>query len=424
MKQSLQIVLVVVILVATVGGVAFVRNWVSTPDPNQHPDPAGVAVYFPMTVYEDTREIEIHGVGHQDFRFQNSNDVTVEICLDKKGCKCSKVEALVLSEDEQKSLDGMSPTAVQQLLDNSKAWQPLEDDGTEAGLKMVTVPAQAAGFVRLKWEAKQIGPERLWAGIWARAVGQPKTRGPEKRLEVPIVVVHPIQINTNKLDILDIRAGQSQSVDFYCYSTTRPGFKIKSVKEKSDDPCFVCTVTQLQGDEGTKAAEVLQQPATRLVCLYRLRLTVHERSPDEKSQLDLGPYQREVVLLSDEADQPELSVGVNGTVRGDVTVGTEESQDRVLLKTFPSNKGKEVTIPVETAGGLKPKKWTVHPDYIKAELTPRGDSGNRWSLKVTVPPHVLRGRVPDDAAVVIEFDTDRRLRIPIVGRATVPLDSR
>jgi hypothetical protein len=424
MKQSIQLLLAIVVLIATIGGVAFVRNWVITPDPGRPTEAGGgIELVFPVTVVEDTREVEVKSHGRQDFRFQNPHDEPVELGLNSKGCKCAKVQALVLSEEEESKLNAMEPAQVQQFLDTADRWQSIEDP--EGAGRLAAIPARRGGFVRLEWEAEQLGPERLWATVWARAQGQPKSRGPDTRLEVPLTVVAPVRLSTTKLDLPEVKAGQPQTAEFLCYSTTRPELKVTAVTEKTNDPCFVCSAKRLEGDEFQQAAKTLEQVTSKLVSVYRITVAVHQQAPDGTAQLEFGPFQRELVLRTEEKDFPELGIDVNGTVRGDITVGTEEYPDRIIFKTFPFNEKKTVSTPLETArAGTKLELVSVKPDYVQVELKPRDGGGTRWDLTTTVPARRLLGRFPDDSAVILRTEDDRRLRIPIVGRATQALNAR
>jgi hypothetical protein len=333
------------------------------------------------------------------------------------------VQALVLNPDEETKINGLTPAELREFLDRSDRWLSLEDDGA-GGAKLASVPPKRTGFVRLKWEAKQVGPERLKASVWARLENKPKTRGPDTVLELPLVVVSPVRLSAMKLEVPELRAGQTHSADLLCYSTTRPQFKVISAKEKSDDPCFTCEVSRLDDAEIKKVAESLKEAPEQLLCVYRIRVHVHERAPDGKKQLDLGPFQREIIVATDQDDLVEHPIAIEGKVRGDILVGTSEFPDLIVFKTFPRSKGTEAQVPVETLPGMKLEMESVTPDYIQVQLVPRDGGGHRWNLKLTVPPNRALGRMPETSAVILKTDNDRRLRIPIQGRATEALGSR
>jgi hypothetical protein len=446
MKQS-QAVVLVGILILTVGGLAFVRNWIFTaPRPDTAPERQEWELAFPLTQVEDVTEFELRGKGYHDFRFSNPNDRPLELGLNGKNCKCSQVEALVLNDQEQGRIDRLAtsggaaqaaeasggmllslvPGAVleqeaRRVLDPAERWTVLEDGGA----KVVPVPPHAAGYVRLRWEARRLGPERLAASVWAQAPGQPKTRGSETSLQLPLVIVAPVRVHPEEIKLPDLRPNQTFDAEFLCFSSTRPGLNLVSVKEESDNPCFVCSATPLTGEALRQAAQSLERITGRVAAAYRVRVTVCERSPDGTRQLDLGPFQRRLYLTTDQDDAGTLLATVTGTVRGDVTVGTDEFQDRIVLKTFPSNRGQTATVPVETARpGIPLEIESVKPDYVQARLKPRDEGdGRRWELSVTVPPRRLQGKMPEDSAVVLRIDGQRRVRVPIIGRATLAVDA-
>ncbi len=64
---------------------------------------------------------------------------------------------------------------------------------------------------------------------------------------------------------------------------------------------------------------------THPLTMYRVQVTVRERIGDK--QMDLGPFSRKIVLTSDQPDFPKNSVIVEGTVRGDVKVGSVDAED-------------------------------------------------------------------------------------------------
>jgi hypothetical protein len=68
---------------------------------------------------------------------------------------------------------------------------------------------------------------------------------------------------------------------------------------------------------------------------------------------------------------------------------------------------------------------SFEPKFLQVDLKPKdGAGGKRWELTVAVPPRRLQGRLPEDAAVILKTEQDRRIRVPVVGRATLALDGR
>jgi hypothetical protein len=70
----------------------------------------------------------------------------------------------------------------------------------------------------------------------------------------------------------------------------------------------------------------------------------------------------------------------------------------------------------------------VIPSYLEATLKPveQSGSGDRWDLTLTVPPNRVTGRLPVDSVVVLKTNNvpPRRIRIPVIGRASLGIDNR
>jgi hypothetical protein len=469
MKSHTQTLLLVVVLVGLIGGVTFVRNWISskattvgpTPDPGKE-----IWIKFPSTVAGGSREFEAQLPGHHDFEFENDNPETVELGLDSKNCRCSEVEALILSAEEQKKIErekalaevagvleapacplqvlghlaGMNDVE-RRFLERADHWQSLlgkEESKAAAVETVASVPAQAHGYVRLTWRGKKPGFQKLIATVWTQRPGDPKTRGGRVELTVPVHSLAPIRVHPETVQVPDLKPNQTFKFDCYCFSSTRSEFKLLEAKEETDNPCFQCTVTHLNGPEFDKAVSTLREvPALNsgapvlVLCAYRISVTVHERLPNNGPQLELGPFARKLLLATDQEEYQYLPVAVNGVVRGEVTVGTDESRDKIVLKTFDSARGASATVPVETTiPGLKLAIQSWEPDYLVVSLDQRvgqgPEGGARWDLKVTVPRSRAVGPMPENSAVILKTGSEppRMIRVPIKGRATVSLDGR
>jgi hypothetical protein len=142
--------------------------------------------------------------------------------------------------------------------------------------------------------------------------------------------------------------------------------------------------------------------------------------------MDLGPYVRNIVLTTDLKDVEPVTLAVTGTVLGDIEVGEgdDKTRGRIVFKTFPSRDGAFAAVPVRsTRPGLKLALESTTPSYLEANLRERmdKDGGVYWELSVRVPPNRVLGRLPADSAVVLKTATEppRRIRIPVLGKATV-----
>ena len=449
MKSQAQVFMLVVAFVVVIGGIAFVRNWIFT-QPEEVPEtsatPEVAPLDFPIKVAEGHPEYEVHAEGHHDFWFQNANAQAVEIGLDRTSCTCSHVGVRVLTAEEAKIIRqdyvggaapvlegsaGLLPTLgpvaamrrqPSKLLDQPDRWLALKDARSGQVDSVVDIPAHGAGLVRLNWQGRQVGPQRLTATVWVQAAGDSHTRGGRTTLEVPVLFVNPAQVYPETLPAITLEPNGHHQFECLCWSSTRPDFQLLSVREDNENPCFVCTFSRLTGAALTEAATKLSpQLPMRVLSAYRLVVNVYERLPGKGSQLALGPFQHHLVLKTNQADFETLTVNVPGTVRGDIHVGTGDSRDKIRLPTFPASRGTTATVPIEANHpGLKLAIDSFKPDYLVVELREHpGEEGKRWDLKVTVPPGRAAGEMPPESAVILKTQTEppRLIRIPVLGRA-------
>jgi hypothetical protein len=457
--KTTQTLLLIAVLVILIGGVTFVRNWLRNPPTGTDgPQPIlldVIDVAFPVAM--EHREQELNSHGHHDFCFHNRSAEPAEVGVHYQSCKCAKVEVLALTPDEEKGFQAAirqwgdsqarSPSAsfpavgtlqalvhkVRKFLDDQPAdrWHLIGSADEEH--QSFVLPGNSTGFFRLTWQNKKLGPVAHGSKIWQQVPGDPVTRNPDSLdLRVPLTVVQPLRVNPAAVKMDELGPNQTYSFDTLCWSSTRKGFKLVSVKEEHDDPCFVAVVTPLTGEALLKAGEALEtalpkDPSARhVVSAYRIDVTIHERLPNNGKQLDLGPLHRKLLLTTDQEDFPTLELAVQGMVRGDVTVGTEAQRDMIVLKTFPYRKGKSVTVPVESnQPDMILEIDSKKPDYLRVELEPRKELASpgrkRWDLTVIVPPNGPAGQL-QDCFVKLKTNTDRYIRIPVVGRATESLD--
>lgn len=451
MKSQVQVFMLVVAFVVLIGGVAFVRNWIFTPSEevvDTTPTPAVTPLEFPIKVAEGHPEYEVHADGHHDFWFQNPSPQAVEIGLDRTSCTCSHVGVRVLTPEEitlirQKYLGSTAPVlegsggalptlgpvaALQRnppkLLDQPDRWQALKDAKSGHVETVVSIPAHGAGLVRLSWQGRQVGPQRLTATVWVQVAGDSHSRGGRTTLEVPVLFVNPVQVYPEKVPAMTLGPNGKHQFECLCWSSTRPDFQLLSVREEDDNPCFVCTMSRLTGDALNQAAAKLSaQLPLQLLSAYRIAVTVYERLPGKSTQLDLGPFQHHLILKTNQADFDTLTVTVPGTVRGDITVGVGDSRDKIRLPTFPAARGTTATVPIQANHpGLKLVIDSRRPDYLKVALHEHpGEEGKRWDLTVTVPPGRAAGQMPPESVVILKTQTQppRLIRIPVVGRAKI-----
>jgi hypothetical protein len=365
---------------------------------------------------------EWQAAGQHDFWFQNNRDDPVQVAVNAVGCaSCTRVELCVLPED----LKRMKPDQLDaHAQDPGLTWQVLSPQDS----KGVTVPAHAAGGVRLHWQKKEraSGPQTISAELETeshRSVGQSIT------LRVGLAFVDPVMIAAeenlkeaskgSEISVGALLAGDVKTVNLLCFSLTRSAFKVKA--EAPADPCITCgTPEAFTAEECRSASSALPTP---ILCAYRVPVTVRERTDDGK-QLDLGRFRRHVQFTSDAVSENGDAV-LTGTVRGDIMVGTvERERDLLLLGSFERSVGttKEITLTTEQANlNLEVES---KPEFLTAELHEEkgaGVLGKTWTLSVTVPPDALDGSIPPHTYVVLKTKgaKPRRVNIPVIGLAYV-----
>jgi hypothetical protein len=461
-----KVVLVGIFLVA-VGGVTFVRNnWMSQTGDESGDAPAlaesktasaETRIDVPVPVVEYAPEFELHKVGHYDFWFKNPNPFPVELGLQEMSCKCSNVAVLALDPEEDKKLRRLLPIAaagetlagcsglLHQLslanlrlhetafLADSSRWQKIEVPVKGVERPPARVPGQQTGMVRIEWDGRQYGPVRLTARVWAQTQDKPRTRSEPMRLEVLLSIAHGLKFSPTSLTVPDLGPNSEYLGHFYCWSSTRAGFSI-AAHERTNDPNFECLVTPLTGDEFRAAAAdesgAKDRDYATALTIYRVTVKVRERSRDGK-QMDLGPFHRDIIVSTDQPDYPDGAVEIQGAVRGEFFVGTADDKyrDQVVLRAFRADRGTSATVPIETnLSGMKLVRESVTPSYLETKLEeqPEPDGGGRWLLTVTVPPNRVTGSLPADSAIVLKTlnQPPRRIRIPVVGKATMALGAR
>jgi hypothetical protein len=285
---------------------------------------------------EGFRESEIRQADFYDFWFENKKNVPLKVKLQVVGCKCTTVDTVLLPEDAR-------PLTKEQLDERAKAgleWKELARDGS----KSVTVPAQALGGVRLNWKGEHAGADTVRAELLAE---QPSGAVELVQLQVPVFYVDPVRVaaedfptDPSRLEseapLGIITGGETKSAKFLCWSSSRKEFKLTVIPPS--DPCVTCSLTDpLTEDECKKLTD---KRGTRVLCGYRLTVTVNERSESGR-QMDLGYFRRRVVL---ESAETKAEAVVTGMVKGEITIGVEADKGLFNLASFPASSGADLSL--------------------------------------------------------------------------------
>jgi hypothetical protein len=366
--------------------------------------------------------------GYYDYPLRNVSAGPVEMRLIEASCQCSSLKACVLSEAEWASFarsasQGDPVKRTRNEPADGLTWQPLTRQDTRG----LIIPAKANVLVRLYWDGNKQEPERLTLTV---KLGSMPVDKPSERhvtgLQAQIAYVRPVMFYPERVEIGTLMPqGVSPKVPLICWSATRD-LNVR-LADGAADPRLAFDEPEKLPDEELRAFEQAQASTgsvARVRSAYRVRVRVHEQKDNQ--QLDLGSFQRPVPLTILGNGEP-LNVPtpiINGTVMGDIRLGSLEDQNRINLKHFPARLGKTMTVALWAKPGMVLEYEGHHPPIlpVEAKLSPKkGETVPEWTvweLKVTVRPNVDPGPLPEDAVLILRAKQPSRLmRIPIVGIA-------
>lgn len=452
--RGLQNVLLVVVFAAIVAGLTFARQWLAAP-PSTTSQAAPVAdqptapIRFGGTAVKGGFNCEMAPArGHVDLWFENIKDEPLELGLEQTSCKCAGVQVTLINEEESKKLRDWLPKAgvtqaglgasgflsaigaaafslkqVGGIFFDDSRW--IEMKRQDVDPTPFPLPGHSQGLIRLEWEGRKLGPERIGASVWVQPVGKSKMRW-YTTLEMPLVFVTPL-VTIPAQATVDLGPSDHKTASFWCWSATRAGFHL-TAREETGNPCISCDCVPLEGKEYEMAVERFKgQKSPTILFGYRVVVNVSERL-DSGPQLELGEFNHRIILTSEDLEfSPgvhDSAVSIRGRVQGEVSVGASAHQNKVNLGVYPVSRGTNVEVPVETLKpGLKLKKVEQTPRFLDVELRQSGAglAGIHYKMKVTVPPN--RGSLPEDSAIILETmdNPPRKVRIPVIGTASIPV---
>jgi hypothetical protein len=447
MKSTSQTAILLGALVAVVFVVTFLSQWVSSGDkPNvtgpkdgrPTVDANAKKLEFPQTAANDSFLVEMSPeTGSYDFWFKNPHDKPIEVALESKSCKCASVKLTTLTTSEEQEYRNAPRYAAAQVL--AAAANPLAGIGTTAAITqrhgfclpgerwqalgdadpdkaLPVVPPHATGFLRVGWDGKAHGNQRLKAAIFMNAKGEDSRSSAILEVAVqfsPALNVSPASVDLNT----PIREGKSASGSFYCWSLTRAGFHLDA-HAKDNDPCFECETIAIDPED---VQHLAGKDAPPIRTAYRVKVTVHSNRGGRS--LDLGPFAHDVEVHSDSQAQFSSVVRVSGAIEGNIRVASESGRDLINLEDFKSAKGVSKDVTLEADNDVSLTLESKAPSYLGVKLNeaPRGANGKKqWLLKVTIPADRADGKMPTESGVVLKTDEKppRRIRIPVRGHAS------
>jgi hypothetical protein len=374
----------------------------------------------------DGIEMEEKSTGAQDYWFVNENDEPVTVGLKNKNCKCTSVELYYLPEEASRELAddaaGLIFGCASPMPPLQAAYLPLVEfqllalsrvrklAGAPADLKQgaesVEVPPKRTGWVRLTWRSESEGAQMLWSELWFGSPDSDKTASltAAVRNYKPLRVRPSLSLGVMREDAI----GAGVTGHIICWSSTRTSLNLEAKDGRGhDDPYrdpFVVgkpiplTSQELRNLEKANAETRDFTWMGRVLCAYRIPVTVLAVSKDGKTPFDLGPFRRNVLLSCPGVTEEPTQVAVTGMVRGIVEVGADSDSAEIKFGEFPRRKGKSesTSIQSEVAGlslEVDPRRTS---SFLKATLSPPDRSSRRqeWRLTVQVLPEKAFGVFP------------------------------
>jgi hypothetical protein len=228
-------------------------------------------------------------------------------------------------------------------------------------------------------------------------------------------IVPALQVDTASLKLRDLEPRGQDTVEFACWSETRPSFRLKARKESLEANIDVA----LEPLSAEQCGALGRTQKARVLSGYRGHITVHERR-DGKA-LPLGALQQKVVLDGPEGTEP-ITLTLHGRVRGEVRI-LPDGDDVIALKEFLTARGTERKVVLGTEDekvDLKLDSFTPANIAVKLEPAKSTDGNKRWELTIQVPPRAVVGSLPSDAAVylLVQGEVTRKLKLPLSGQGT------
>ncbi|HKB00743.1 MAG TPA: hypothetical protein VKD90_00925 [Gemmataceae bacterium] len=400
-------------------------------------------------------DLEVGAAGHYDFWCQNRHPTPVSVRVPAVNCQCAGVELAVVPPDAFRDYavgsalaggpfcpaPGPVAALAQVALNRRLTWEHLYRDGDQVERVVPGAePAAATQFalVRLGWTGKAIGPKGISAEVYFNLQGNPTPAHQQLSADINVVPAFDIVRRdgptrwwpARDAQVGDLREDAVATQEFYLYSSTR-AHPVYSVAGDATDPCVTWTApVPASREEWNSLLDFVSRIDDREKqirppkSLYKVQVNVRERAKvpgtDESRQLDLGPLERRLTVSA--ADGGSVPVAIRGRVFGEVTILTGADTGKVDLgNSFPADQDRTkyvVLLADRTGLDLKLLDAETTPNFLKVKLEPlepRPDGRKQWKLQVTVPKGSLYGALPPNSAVILQTNTPRRFRLPVVG---------
>jgi hypothetical protein len=379
--------------------------------------------------------------GYYHFAFCNVLDSPAEMGLFASACDCSEAAVCVLPPSQWDAIDAVLAKTpwVTPTFDPEPVWHTISMTNPES----VKVPAHACGLLRIGWKGRKEydEPLNIHMSLYCQPDGNNRARE-YYALTVPVRIAPPLRFDP-KVAKVALRASDTQTIEFYCWSPTRENPDV-SFQSPEPDPLFQVDSRRLSPTECKELETTLRYPESSgqrdpsIPLKYRVRsaycIKVTLSANKDGRHRDLGHSSRALPVLLDQLQVDFPTPKIATVVAGDIEVGGPKDQGRILLGDFPAAADRTVVVPISTADTANLEVVSHHPALLQVKLTRAGKAPAparaQWDLKVTVPALTWRsGALPENSEVVLRVagtpasgkrpaTPTRLMRIPVVGTAT------
>jgi len=469
MKQTLRIVVPIVVLMGVIFGVTFFAQYSPQKDEEQ------VTTEPPLRFGSSARRWDPYSSSLQDQSFPGFYEVQADVSGPKKNAAAFWFENRN-TKPVTIQLKGVSCGACS---GGRVATIPTEVTRELLQLSAVSCLPQGlfSGFpLSIAGEAGNISPERLnwegydfkdnhkasykvpaaadtdgWSPTWGIlelqfSVGkvETKTLGAEfalqvdgtkqvgsARFDIMFEGVNPFELSQREIAVGEITdSSDSKKYEILVYSATRgpnaangdlpmPSVRIDTTPGVTEAVPFVTAdkpvrVSQAELAKFKATLEAKLGRPVRVEAVYRLNITVTPKVGEHR--IDIGTLERDVWMSIPDSKEAQ-AVRVRGTVRGgvwlddqrEIDMGTYKNRDGFTQKYKLITENKDAVVEI-VAGGEK-------PEFLKAsvEKLPPGADRGAYELKVTVPKESESGRWSGEVVLVLKGANPQRIRIPVKG---------
>jgi hypothetical protein len=261
-------------------------------------------------------------------------------------------------------------------------------------VKEVIKPGQSTE-IELEWKTKDMLGE---FGKYA-AIGTNDPNRPQIRLNIHGMVHHPVVIlpqpQEGVVNVGNLSTDETKSIALAVYSPEQPNMKLTNIVTSKPD-VIVTKPIPLKPDDLAK----LQAKGG-----YRLNI-------DFKPGMPLGTFREELIIETDNPDQPKIQLVLAGSSSGPISVMPPIL--RMVALNGKNGASGQVTLlvreglPTSFSIEHKPEKVDVS---IAANDTPT--LKGRYRMTVSVPPGTPAMQIDDEIVLKTDHPKVKELRIPI-----------